>query len=64
MPLDFSNNLYGAYEVFKGLNGISISVLSSQNDLFKVYDEFFKSNTQRYENYIKYYVGIINDGNV
>ena len=41
MPLDFSNNLYGAYEVFKGLNGISISVLSSQNDLFKAYDEFF-----------------------
>lgn len=61
LPLEFSNNLYEAYEVFKGLNVTNKCVCSNSNDCFSCYDEFFKSNTQKYENYIKYYVGIIND---
>ena len=61
LPLDFSNNLYDAYQIFKDLNGnaISVNVEDSKNTLFKECDEFFKSNTQKYENYLKYYVGII-----
>ena len=62
LPLDFSNNLYSAYEVFKSLNGTTRSECATDNQCFLSYDEFFKQRTQKYENYIKYYVGIINDG--
>ncbi len=67
LPLEFSNNLYDAYEVFKDLNlnenTKSVYLEDSEDSPFKEYDLFFKSNTQKYENYIKYYVGIINDAN-
>ena len=66
LPLEISNNLYEAYQVFKGANGKyqSVSNNDEMDNIYSLYDEFFKSNTQKYENFIKYYVGIINDSKI
>ena len=65
LPIDFSKNLEKAYLLYKEQNG-NLNVKShfieeGKKSLYNECDEFFKSNTQRFENYIKYYVGIIND---
>lgn len=68
LPLEFSTNLDKAYQTFNSLNLTSnvksLYVEDGKTDNFNEFDEFFKSNTQKYEVYIKYYVGIIdNDKN-
>ena len=64
LPLEFSNVLSKAYQIFNDLHlteNSSLYVEDEKTRLFIECDEFFKNNTQKYENYIKYYVGIIND---
>lgn len=64
LPLEFSNVLSKAYQIFNDLHlteNSSLYVEDEKINLFNECDEFFKNNTQKYENYIKYYVGIIND---
>ncbi len=64
LPLEFSSNLEKAYNEYKQ----KISLLKNNSNHVKelvgnfyIYDEFFKENKQKYENYVKRYVGLMDN---